>query len=819
MFLSELRYALRSLARARGFAIAVILTLGLGIGANTAIFSVVRGVLLKPLPHRDGDRLVYLRQSINGPGGENIDFSVPEILDFRNGAKTLGGIAEYSGMTYTIQGEKEASRISVGLVTGNYFKVMGLSAVMGRLLDDSDDGTAVSPVMVLTYEYWMKHFGGDRGVVGRKVTVDNKPVTIVGVAQAAPTFPQRMDALMNMVISEHHTSALMVQGRTHRMTEMIARLAPGATVQQARTEIKTIRERVQNAYPEAYDKNSGYKVTVTPFQEVLGEKARLTLWLLMGAAAFVMIISCANVANLTLMRGVRREQELVVRAALGAGAGRLRRLLLAENLVLAFGGAVLGLIIAVGGVKLLVALAQRYSPRADEIQLDGVVLGFTLLLSVVVATLLSFAPSLAKEGSLAAWITAGANRSSGGVRRQRLQRGLVVAQIAVSVILLTGAGLLTRTMMRLADVRDGLSTEQVLTMEVPIAIGQRSDADARAMYDRMRLEIGAIPGVKDVGVGSTVPLRSTQFQLDVKAERRQLAIGEAQPHAEFRSADPGYFRASGIPLIKGREFATTDRDSSARVVIINKTLADKFFPDRDPIGQRISWTGEVLKFIGMHEEWKTVVGVVGDTKDGGLDAEPRNVVFQPFTQTPVFQGAGLVIRAGADRENAAASLAPAAMRLVRSIAPRELIEHVLTVGQIRDESVAPHRLNAMLVSSFGILAVVIAAVGIAGVLAFSVSARTNEIGIRMSLGADSARVQRMILWEGGMLLIGGLLIGVIGAVSGTHFIRGLLFGIEPNDPITLVGVAAAMAVVGVAACWVPALRAAKIDPAVAIRRN
>jgi len=819
MFLSELRYALRSLARARGFAIAVILTLGLGIGANTAIFSVVRGVLLKPLPHRDGDRLVYLRQSINGPGGENIDFSVPEILDFRNGAKTLGGIAEYSGMTYTIQGEKEASRISVGLVTGNYFKVMGLSAVMGRLLDDSDDGTAVSPVMVLTYEYWMKHFGGDRGVVGRKVTVDNKPVTIVGVAQAAPTFPQRMDALMNMVISEHHTSALMVQGRTHRMTEMIARLAPGATVQQARTEIKTIRERVQNAYPEAYDKNSGYKVTVTPFQEVLGEKARLTLWLLMGAAAFVMIISCANVANLTLMRGVRREQELVVRAALGAGAGRLRRLLLAENLVLAFGGAVLGLIIAVGGVKLLVALAQRYSPRADEIQLDGVVLGFTLLLSVVVATLLSFAPSLAKEGSLAAWITAGANRSSGGVRRQRLQRGLVVAQIAVSVILLTGAGLLTRTMMRLADVRDGLSTEQVLTMEVPIAIGQRSDADARAMYDRMRLEIGAIPGVKDVGVGSTVPLRSTQFQLDVKAERRQLAIGEAQPHAEFRSADPGYFRASGIPLIKGREFATTDRDSSARVVIINKTLADKFFPDRDPIGQRISWTGEVLKFIGMHEEWKTVVGVVGDTKDGGLDAEPRNVVFQPFTQTPVFQGAGLVIRAGADRENAAASLAPAATRLVRSIAPREVIEHVLTVGQIRDESVAPHRLNAMLVSSFGILAVVIAAVGIAGVLAFSVSARTNEIGIRMSLGADSARVRRMILWEGGMLLIGGLLIGVIGAVSGTHFIRGLLFGIEPNDPITLVGVAAAMAVVGVAACWVPALRAAKIDPAVAIRRN
>jgi predicted permease len=819
MFLAELRYAIRSLARARGFAAVVILTLGLGIGANTAIFSVVRGVLLKPLPHRDGERLVYLRQSINGPGGENIGFSVPEILDFRTAAKSLGGIAEYSGITFTLQGESEASRISVGLVTGNYFKVMGLSPVLGRLLDDSDDGTAVPAVMVLTHAYWMTQFGGDRTVVGRKIIVDNKPVTIVGIVQPAPTFPDRMDALMNMVISEHHTSALMVQGRTHRMTEMIARLAPAATVEQARTEIKTIRARVQSAYPESYDKNSGYRVAITPFQEVLGEKARLTLWLLMGAAAFVMVISCANVANLTLMRSVRREQELVVRAALGAGAARLRRLLLAENIVLALGGAILGLVIAIGGVRMLVALAARYSPRANEVRLDGVVLGFTLLLSFIVAVLLSFAPTLAKEGSLAAWLTAGTNRSSGSVRRQRLQRGLVVAQIAVSVVLLTGAGLLLRTMSRLSQVDDGLSSEQVLTMEVPIAIGQRSDADARAMYDRMRLEISAIPGVKDVGIGSTMPLRSTQFRLDVKAEGGQLGPGEAQPSAEYRSADPGYFRAAGIPLLKGREFATTDGDKSAGVIIINKTLAEKFFRERDPIGQRITYTGEVLKFIGMQEEYKTIVGVVGDTKDGGLDAEPRNVVFLPFTQAPIFQGAGLVIRAAADRQDAAASLASAATRIVRNIAPAEPVINVLTVSQIRDESVAPRRLNATLVSLFGVLAVVIAAVGIAGVLAFSVSARTNEIGIRMSLGADSGRVQRMILWEGGVLLAAGLAIGVIGAVLGTHLIRGLLFGVEPTDPLTLIGVAFGMAAVGIGACWLPAVRAARIDPAIAIRRN
>jgi predicted permease len=621
-----------------------------------------------------------------------------------------------------------------------------------------------------------------------------------------------MDALMNMVISEHHTSAMMVHGRTHRMTEMIARLAPGATIDQARAEVQSIRARVQADHADAYDPGSQHRVTVIPFQEVLGERARLTLWLLMGAAAFVMIISAANVTNLTLMRGVRREHELVVRAALGAGTARLRRLLLAENLLLAFGGAVLGLILAIGGVQLLVSLAERYSPRANEIRLDGMVLGFTLGLTLAVALLLSFAPTLAKEGTLGSWLTSGTNRASGSLRRQRLQRGLVVAQIAVSVMLLTGAGLLTRTMLQLAEVDTGLRAEEVLTMEVPLT--GRSDTDAKAVYERMRLEVGAIPGVSEVGLGSVMPLRSADFQLEVKAEGRPLAAGEAIPRAEFRTASPDYFRASGIPLLKGREFSATDRDGAPRVVILNKTLADKLFGDRDPIGQRVAWTGDVLKFIPVSGEWRTVVGVVGDTKDGGLDAEPRGVLFQPFAQEIAFAG-GLVIRAGAD----AASLVPAATRVVRGITPTDPIENVLTVAQVRDQSVAPRRLNATLLSSFSALAVIIAAVGIAGVLAFSVSARTNEIGIRMSLGADAARVHWMVLSEGSLLLITGLVIGVLGAVLTTRLIRGLLFGVSPNDPMTLVGVALMMAGVGVAACWLPARKAAKIDPAVAIRRQ
>ena len=814
MLISDLRYAVRSLSRARGFTIAVVLTLGLGIGANTAIFSVVRGVLLRPLPHKDGDRLIYLRHSIKGPGGENIAFSVPEITDFRESAKSLGGIAEYSEMIYTLQGKQDAVRINVGLVTGNYFNVMGLSSVAGRLLNDGDDGLNVPPVMVLTYEYWMKRFGGDRGIIGEHVRLGGKSVEIVGVVQPAPYFPRPMDALLNMVMSEHHTSAMMVQGRSHRMTEMIARLRPGATIDQARAEATAINSRVIKAYPQDYDAGSDYKITVLPFQEVLGEKAKLTLWLLMGAAAFVMVISAANVANLTLMRSVRREHELVIRAALGAGTRRLRRLLLVENLVLALAGAALGLIIAVGGVRLLVSLAERYSPRANEIRLDGMVLAFTLLLSVVVAVILSYAPKLAKEGSLAAWVAAGVNRMSGGVRRQRLQRGLVVAQIAVSVILLTGAGLLTRTMLQLAEVNTGLTTENILTMEVPFDFEARKDEDAKALFERMQLEVAAIPGVSEVGIGSTMPLRATEAVLDVRAEGRPLQTGEAIPRADFRTVSPGFFHAAGVPLLAGREFFETDGKTSAKVVILNKTLAERLFGDRDPIGQRVSWTGEVLKFIGLSDEWRTVVGVVGDTRDGGLDAPPRGVMFQPLKQEAMF-GGGLVIRAQRDP----AALVPAATRIVRGIVPNDPIENVLTISQIKDQSVAPRRLNAILVSSFGVLAVIIAAVGIAGVLAFSVSARTNEIGIRMSLGADSARVQRMILAEGGILLVYGLLLGVAGSLIGTRLIQGLLFGVQPNDPFTLLAVAVMMVFVGVAACWLPALRAAKIDPAVAIRRQ
>jgi predicted permease len=815
---ADIRYALRTLRRSPAFTMVVVMTLALGIGANTAIFSVIRGVLLKPLPHRDGDRLVYLRHSTDGPGGANILFSVPEVRDFRAGAPALAGIAEYCPWFGALQGDDGAVRIEVGLVTGNFFEVMGLSPVLGRLTRPSDDGTGVPPVMVLTHEFWMKRFGGDSGIIGRQVRVDENAVTVIGVVQPAPSFPDRVDAWVNMVISPHHLSALMVQNRFHRMTEVVARLAPGATVERARAEVAAVDARIQREFRDAYAPASHYRVAVIPFKQVLGERARLTLWLLMGAAAFVLIIAAANVTNLTLMRGVRREHELVTRAALGAGAARLRRLLLAENLVLSLTSAVLGIVIAAGGVRLLVSLAERYSPRAGEIRLDGQVLGFALALSLLLALLLSFAASLPKEGAFASWIAAGGHRMSGALRKQRLQRGLVVAQVAVSVVLLAGAGLLTRTMIRLSDVNTGLMTEDVLTMSVPLMSANRAlfdpsaDAAAKQTYGRIRDAVRALPGVVEVGLGSTMPLMRSQITFDVKAEGEASAPGEAMPHADIRTASPEYFRAAGIPKLRGREFSITDRPGSGMVVIINRTFADRYLPGEAPLGKRIALTGEVLRFTPFSGDWRTIVGVVGNTQDGGLDAAPRPVVFMPFAQEVAFFG-GVVIRSDSD----ASALAAAATRIVRRLAPASPIENVLTVSQIKDQSVAPRRLNAELISSFGILALIIAAVGIAGVLAFSVSARTNEIGIRMSLGADGGRVQRMILQEGGVLLATGLVLGVAGAWAGSSVMRGLLFGIAPHDPITFIGVAVMMAAIGLLACWIPALRAARIDPAITMR--
>jgi len=810
--LSDLRRSFRSLGRARGFTAAVILTLALGIGANTAMFTLLRGTLLRALPNRDGDRLVYLRQSAQGVGQSNVAFSVPEIIDYQTGTKTLSEIAEYSRMTFTLVDNDQPVHVQAGIVSGNYFKVMGLSALLGRLTNSHDDGPEAAPVSVLTHEFWMEHFGGDPKVIGKTVRINDMVSTIVGVAQREPHYPQRTDVFVNTVTSPHHLSATMKQGRTHRMTEVFGRLAPNTTVEQARAEIKGISAHVFADHPEAYEKAARYAIDVNQLRVAINERASLTLWLLMGAAGFVLLIACANVANLTLMRGVGREREMLVRAALGAGRWRLRVLLMIENLTLALIGGVVGVLVAFAGLKMLVAFAAQLTPRADEIRVDGLVLVVSLAISVLAAIVLSFVPSIGSESSLAAPLAAAGRRLTAGRGRHRLQQTLVVAQLAVCMILLTAAGLLVRTLGKLNSVETGVRADHVLTLDAPIESPSIQQPQKLGMYERLRDAVRALPGVETASLASAVPLKSTQFQLEVKAEGRPLGNGEATPRATFKTADPDFFKAAGIPILKGRGFQSTDTRGNARVVVLTKSFAERLFGNDDPIGKRVAWTGEVLQFVPISPDWRTVVGIAGDTRDEGLDTGPTATMYQPLMQEEIFS-ASLVIRTKGDP----ALMQPAVLKAMRDVDPKQLIENVATLEQVRDATVAPRRLNALFIASFGTLAMIIAMVGIAGVLAFSVSARTAEIGIRMSLGADAGKVHRMILGEGGSLLGVGLALGAVGAFLASTVLRGLLFGVAPHDPTTLVGVAGLLALVGVAACWLPAARAARVDPAIALR--
>ena len=818
----DVRFAARSLTRGRGFASAVVLTLALGIGANTAMFTLLRGTLLRPLPNRDEGRLVYLRQSAPGAKAKNVLFSVPEIADYRAASTTLAAIADYSNaVPFILQDpDGQPARARVGVVSGNYFEVMGLDATRGRTLTPRDDGASATPAAVLSYQFWMQHFGGDPKVVGQPVRLNEKIATVVGVLEPVPAYPYPTDVFVNTVTSPHHLSATMVTNRSHRMSEVFARLAPGVPIDKARQEIARISSTMFRDHPEAYEIGAQYQIAMSTLRSAESARASLVVWLLMASAAFVLLIACANVSNLTLIRGVGREREMLVRAALGAGATRLRRLLIVENLMLALIGGALGVLVAVAGLRLLVGFAAQFSPRADEIHVDGIVLAVGLVTSVLAAMALSFIPSIGGARDLASSLApaGGGRRLTLGRGRQRLQHWLVVTQIAVCMVLLAGAGLMVRTLAKLQAVDTGVHADHVITFGLPLdgdLTRQIMNQPANlAKYESIRDRVATLPGVDVAAIGTAAPLRPAMFSMDVKAEGHATPPNHPTPEPWVKSVEPGYFGAIGLPLLAGRGFLSTDRSGTPKVVVLSRSFATELFGSDDPIGQHVAFTGEMLKMSPFSGDWRTVVGVVGDTRDRGLENDLTPALYTPFAQE-LIPGATLVVRTAADP----AALQSTILQAIRKAHPLQLIEDVATVDQIRDETVAPRRLNAMFIAAFGALAFVIAMVGIAGVLAFSVRSRIPEIGIRMSLGADAARVRRMVLGEGGLLLATGVVFGVAGALVATRVLRGMLFGITPHDPATLGGVAMLLAAVGLAACWLPAERAARVDPAVALRAD
>lgn len=807
----DVRHALRGLRKNPGYALVFILTLGLGIGANTAMFSAVNGVLLRPLPHHDGDRLVYLRHSARLADIPNALFSVPEIADYREGAPSLAAVAEFSTMSFTMLGYETPRRVRAGIVTGNYFDVMGLSATLGRTVGREDDGQDAPAVIVLSDAYWRSVFGADPEIVGKTVEINGRIATFVGIAEPAPPYPERTDIYVNMATSPHHLSASMSADRIHRMTEVFAKLASGATVDSARAEVAAISARIHSEYPEAYDAGTGYEVSVTPLKTQLTSRARPTLLLLLGTAFLVLIIACANLANLTLTRVLRRDHELAIRVSLGGSRAALRRALLIESLVLAGAGAVLGLLMASVGLDLLVAFAERFTSRASEITLDASVFGFALLAAVVASLFFTIVPPLPDGDRVGGALSSSGTRSTAGSGARKAQRVLVVAQIATSFVLLIGAGLLVRTMLHLSHVDPGFDRAQVLSMDIPANGAGRTDDQLRSQYLSILGEVRALPGVEGAALTSSVPLTGTSTfttQLEMTVDGHQHAAGAPSPRADFRVVTPGYFSTMGIDVLRGREFMTTDLDGAQGVVVINESMARTYFGDRDPLGQRIAWTDDTFKFIGMSDEWRAVVGVVADTRDGGLDAPVIHTMYTPYGQvTPRFTGS-LVVRVSGEP----AALVPAIRETVLTHDANQPVTNVATIADLGNESVAPRRLNALLLGGFALLALAIAAVGIGGVLAFSVGSRTREFGVRCALGAAPHQVWSSVLAEGARLAAIGVALGGIIAVLLTRFISGLLVGVPALDPVTFALVGVLLAAVALVASWAPAWRAAAVSP-------
>ncbi len=798
--------AAKNLARSPGYAAAFVLTLGLGIGANTAIFSAVRAVLLKPIPHRHGDRLVHLRQTAVQNAIPDATWSVPEISDYREASSTVDGFAEFSALDFNMLGHGEPRRVRSGIVSGNYFDVLGLRPVLGRLTQPSDDGRNADAVLVLTFDFWQRAFGGDPLVAGKTVRMNGRTLTIIGVLESVPHYPERTDVFVNMVASPHHMSASMNDERMHRMTRLFGRLAPGVAPETAMAELEGIAERLALEFPEAYLTTGEPRLSMTPLVDELVFRARPMLLLLLATSAFVLAIACANVTNLTLTRALRRSRELSVRGAFGAGQSTLRWLLLRENLVLSLAGGALGLGVTFGIKSLLVTYAARFTPRAMEIEVDGIVLSSCLAVAFAAAVLSALAPRLPLAGA-----PGSPGRSTSGTGQRALQRTLVVAQLALSFVLLAGAGLFARTLVNLSRVDSGYQVESVLSMEIPASDDGRTPAQLVSHFEQVRDETAALPGVMSAAIASSAPLSGEPVLFEVEFEGYQKDPQASTARADYRSVSPDYFDALGVPLRKGRPFTEGDDAEAAKVVVINESMAKFYFADRDPVGRKMRWSDPQLQFVGIANDWRTIVGVASDTRDYALDAEPPHVVYQPFAQEP-WPGA-LVVRTGTDPSSVARSV----VEVIRSLDGEQPVENVRTLSEIRSETLAPQKVNASLVSMFALLSLAIAAVGVFGVLAFSVGERTKEFGIRSTLGADARELLRMVLGEGMKLQSLALLVGIGAALLLAGFLRGFLFGIEPFDPPTLVLVAVVLSATALAASWLPAWRAARVAPIEVLR--
>jgi predicted permease len=802
----DIRYGVRNLTKQPGFTAIVLLTLGLGIGATTAIFSVVNAVLLRNLPYHQPEQIVAI-QELN-PKGTRVQVTSANFLDWRAQNTVFEHLAAIREGTSNLALSDSAERIDIAQTSANFFDVFGVTATHGRLFIPADEQAGHEPIVVLSHALWQSRFGSDTGLIGKPIRLDGRNYTVVGVAPPGFQYPGKTDAWAPplKLVPELFPDQDVTQTRGMGYLSAVALLKPGVSLGQAAAEMETITSRLREQYPES--NNNRFNKVVSLHEHLVGETNKM-LWLLFGAVTFVLLIACANVANLLLANAASRQKEIAIRTALGASRFRVIRQLFTESALLALVGGAVGLLLSVWGVPLITQLLPRGFPRLHEIHMDWRVLGFTLGASILTGFLFGLAPAFNVTRTAVQDAMKETGHGAGGsVHRSRLRQGLIITEVALSVVLLAGAGLLFRSFLQLQSVNTGFAPEQVLTARLTASGEQFQDDNNLINYfDKVTERIASVPGVREVGVINTLPLQKGPT-LRFRVEGRPPTTVDKWPPANYRTVSPNYFHVMNIPVLQGRTFTRSDNNDAPTVLMVNQSLVDKNFSGENVIGKRINFG----RSENNQPVWLEVVGVVADVKNQELKEPPEPEFYFSTLQGP-FTTMSIVVRTTVDPNSLASAIRQAVFEVDKTVpvADFETMERLVT------ESVMQPRFNMVLLSLFGGIALLLSAAGIYGVTAYTVSQRTHELGIRLALGAQLGDVLRLIVKQGLAMIVVGIVIGLAAALALTRLLKTLLFGVGTTDPLTFVGITLLLTLVALLACYVPARRATKVDPLVALR--
>ena len=796
--LRDIRYGMRGLLKRPAFTAVALIALALGIGANTAIFSLVNAVLVQPLPFKDPDRLVWMWGNIR-QGGNRASVSPLDFLDFRQQNTTFEQFAA-SGTLPThaiLTGNGEPERLQSATVTGNYFQALGVNPKLGSGFVLENEKVASDHVTILSFGLWQRRFGGDPGIVGKNIILNGESYLVLGVMAQDFNFPRASDLWVPMPFERYPE---MKQRKAHFLRP-IGLLKPGVTMAQAQADTDAVAQRLEQMYP---DSNTGWNLRLVSLRDQLVGNTRSTLYVLLGAVGFVLLIACANVANLLLVRAAARQKEIALRRALGASRVRIARQMITESMLLALAGGALGTVLAAWGIKFLVLVSADNLPPTAQVKIDGTVLGFTLLVSLVTGVLFGLAPALrTMKLNLCDSLKEGGRNIGEGLQRNLTRSVLVVIESAVAVVLLVGAGLLIRSLVHLQNVSPGFDANNVLTMRINLPEEKYASPEKpRSFFEQLETRINGLPGVESVGMISELPLTGQLNDMPYTVEGRPPASRDQGFDDDFRRVNTQYFQAMHIPLLRGRNFTKQEVATSAKVVVISDLLAKQVFPNEESIGHRL--------VMGMSGQPFEIIGVVGDIRHSALESQPAPAMYMPTQEGP---STNLVIRAQGDPAN----LATAVRREVKAIDPDQPVAAVKTMDEWLTTSVSAPRYRTSLLGLFALVALILASTGIYGVMSYSVAQRTHEIGVRMALGAGRFHVLKLVVRQG-MGLVGiGVACGLLGAVALTRVLSSLLFQVTPKDPLTFTAVAVFLTLVALVACYIPARRATKVDPLVALR--